>query len=170
MQLLRKIERKKWLLDRRQHKWVPEDEFFADPLGDLGTSNGVLSVWRVDHASDEVRVAAAVAAIRDKVLSVDYWLIDEATLVDNNFLLKQCDGQSADPALNKKGHYDIINLTERSLLRLAALFRDKGMSKTCAPTTIIQRLAPGIEDGTISRAQVRLPWLRLMADEGLLPQ
>lgn len=166
MRLLRKIERKKWL--DRKHHWVPAGEFCADPLGDLRTAQGALSVWCVESDDDAYQVAAAIAAILN-FGNVDYLLIDETTLAEQGFKLKSCPGQSAAPSLNMTRHRDITCLTERSLLKLACLFREKGESRTCASTTIMQTLSAGIASKSIDLSQVKPPWLKRMTEEGLLP-
>ena len=168
MQLLRKIERKKWI--GLEHEWVPAGEFCADPLGDLGTAGGTLSVWRVDADAgcDEARIAAAIGALRN-FGNVDYWLIDEQALLDGGFAVEACEAPSADPDLSKKSHRDIIKLTERSLLNLASLFREKGKPGTCTSAEIMQRLSAGIGMGTIARERVKDSWKKRMEQVGLLP-
>jgi hypothetical protein len=146
---------------------VPEGEFRADPLGDLAALKGELSVWRLDEGRTELQVAAATAALLNPG-SLDYLLIDEQALQSSGFILQHCAGQSADPGMNKKCHHDIVHLTERSLLNLAALFRAKGQMKTCAQPTIMQVLADGISQGTVDRRQIKERWIKYMVEADLL--
>lgn len=151
----------------QQVPWVPEGEFKADPLGDLPTTKGALSMWRLDEGRSEYHIAAAVAALQ-RPGNLDYFLIDEDALYSRGFMLEQCPGNSADPNLSKKCHLDIVRLTEKRLLELAALFREEGETRICTQPLIIQTLADGLEQGRIDRAQIKEWWITEMRTAGLL--
>jgi hypothetical protein len=130
VELLRKIERNKWL---DNPEWVPAGEVVADALGDLATTGGALSIWAVGEGCDNDRLIAAMAAHRNKVASLDFFSVSARALRRAGFKIEQKPGDSPDRDLNRACHHHILDLTERSLVRLAAFFRHEGEHKTWIP-------------------------------------
>lgn len=168
MLLFRKIERKCWL-PPPSVDWLAPDDFVADPLGDLATSEGTLSVWCLDQDCAEPRIAAAISAKRSKFVGLDYFVLDEVKLRAAGFELQKTRGDSADRDLNKRCHHDIVKLSERSLPVLAALFRSSAVPRTYTCPSIMEFLADGIRLKRLQRTSVQKSWIENMVQEGLLP-
>lgn len=117
--LLRKIRQGRWL-PSDEGTWIPNGEIQADPLGDLSTTNGKLSVWVVsDDRANLDRVVAALAANCDKVSNIDYLIFNEETVVDPRFKVELTKGNSHDKGANTKWHRDLVELTAGKLVELA---------------------------------------------------
>jgi hypothetical protein len=117
--ILRKINSSAKWLSQEDGSWVPEGEIPADPLGDLPTDRGALSIWFVeDDESNLTRILCALAAKRDFLANFDYLLLDDRVTEELSLKVAQVPGDTADPEANAC-HRDIIELTATKLARLA---------------------------------------------------
>jgi len=116
--LLRKIKRERWR-PLEDETWLPPGEILADPMADLGTSRGSLSVWFVDESRSNLdRILSALAGNCDYVSTIDYLLFDSQVLVESSLKLLQSEGNTPDTEANKVWHRDIVELSAGALAAL----------------------------------------------------
>lgn len=115
--LLRQIRKGRWL-ERSDLGWLKPGELIADPLGDLATTGGSLSVFEVPDDGENQRVITALAANKLNPSSFDYVLFDDSWLTSNGFAISQSQGKTPDGVVNGL-HYDVIHLSATSLVKMA---------------------------------------------------
>jgi len=118
---LRTVRLNKWHpYPPEECNWLPKGELHADPLADLATTRGALSIWRIeDGETDERRVIAALASRRDSLQSIDYIVFGSDILKRLNIQVERSEGQSADNEINKSWHCDMIQLSAWKLVEFA---------------------------------------------------
>jgi hypothetical protein len=110
--------------DTEAPDWLAVGELLGDPLGDLATHEGRLSVFLIESDKSNVdRVAAAMALTRDKLAHYDYILVDIDALVDAGFVLDYKPGTTPDSEVNE-WHIDISQLSDRKVLHLLHIVWD----------------------------------------------
>ncbi len=117
--LFMKIRKNRWALPDNA-SWVSEGDIHADPLNDLKTTKGSLSVWVVEPDESNLRrLAVALAAACDGIANIDYILFEDS-IVDNLCLnLVATDGNTPDSVANKIWHRDVVELSAAKLAELA---------------------------------------------------
>lgn len=115
MYLLR-IKKRKW--DRLDLSWLQTDEVHSDPITDLDTEEGVLSVWEIDDDGSNLSlVIAALASNRDKLAKFEYGLFDEQYPKKLNINVEVTEGGTSVQEANRY-HRDLTKLTIQKLALL----------------------------------------------------
>ncbi len=152
--LLRKIRLDRWL-SLQDEAWIPQDDVQGDPLVDLGTKEGKLSVWTVeDDQSNLWRVVAALASNCHTLSNLDYAIFDEVIIGQLGLQAQQTNGNSRDDEANAKWHRDLVEL---SAGRLAVLVRDvyRHCEKKRVPKAdVTQLLVRAIEEDRIQLSRL----------------
>ena len=130
--------------------WLGEGEMVADPLGDLCTKNGELSVWHVeDDRSNLERVLLAFAATRDYLANVDYVLFDQDVLRQLGVEAMHSRGGTPDELVNSEWHRDIVELSCRRVVTLAESLIRSGQRDRMPRKRVRALLTEAIEQGRL---------------------
>src|SRR5437588_6099649 len=114
--LLRIVTKPKWV----PPDWVAAGDVPADALSDLRANNNELSVWRVELDQSNLNAAiVAAASNRDRLDKLDYVLFDEAILPAIPIKCVRSEGNTPHVSANAEIHSDLIELTVRTIARLA---------------------------------------------------
>lgn len=122
---LRKVQNKNRWMGVEDLAWLPSDDVEADLLADLKTQENELSIWHIeDDRSNLERVLAALAAGCKALDRLDYLLFDSQALDSLGIEYRKSAGDSCDPELNEKFHFDAVRLSGRILVGLARGMKD----------------------------------------------
>jgi len=151
---LRKIRRARWHREEEHDlSWVPHDDIVADPLADLSTTNGGLSVWLVEEdLSNLTRVLAAFASTTDRLTNLDYVLFDPTLLTSLGVGLDHTEGGTADREANQHWHRDLVRLSGRTLVELARIIKTDGREGRAPAKQLKQLIVGAIQAGRIDRS------------------
>ena len=136
--------------------WLPDGDFVADPLADLATERGVLSVWLVeDDRSNLDRVLVALAATRDHLSNVDYLILDEHLVAETGVVVRQTTGATPDHAANVRWHRDLIEVSGHRLAGLAGVALTAGQIGRLHQKPLRRLLQQALETGHVDPARLR---------------
>ena len=145
--LLRTVRQNRWLKGEAA-AFLERDDVPADSLGDLVTSQNLLSVWEIaqDH-SNLKRVVRAVAVGREKLADMGYVVFNSEALTAAGIPIRDNLGASPDQGANA-WHRDLV-LSGNKLVALAkAILRD-GESGVVLKFDLKQLVRDGIRDGQL---------------------
>lgn len=114
---LRKIRKPRW--NNEHITWLEEGDIHADPLGDLTTTDNMLSVYMVDDAGEMLkRLIPALATSKTQHLSnFDFVLFDVGILNQIEVRVIQQYGSTPDEKISEC-HYHLIELSGWKLTAL----------------------------------------------------
>ena len=155
--LLRKIRRTRWdkQIFASTMPWLPHGDMAADPLGDLATVNGAISVFEVPNPDFAQYIAAAIAAGGDALSNVDYIVFDSEILDPTSVKIEKAPGDSPAPDINEL-HRHIAEISAARLLAIARLIFEKGTTNRISHKI----LRPIIEDGVKNKQWTVKPKLK----------
>jgi hypothetical protein len=143
---LRKIRRARW--DKQTFcdtmPWLQANEFPADPLGDLATVRGKMSVYEVPSPESLKRIAAAIAAGGDAPSNVDYIVFDSEILAALPVQIEETLGECPAPDVNNL-HRHITQVSAERLLAIARLILDKGITDRIGHKELIPIIQHGVK-------------------------
>ncbi len=105
--------------------WLEPRQFAADPLADLYTQAGALSLWEVPAPNDLDRVLAALAATRQSLVNIDYLLFDSDVLLPLAVPLQHTSGGTPDDGVNTF-HWDLEHISAHKMPEIARLMLETG--------------------------------------------
>ena len=155
--LLRKIRKARWNPQLRE-EFGPfeEQDCPADCVADLGTSNCRLSLWEIDDArSNLADVIVALATNADHLSNLDYALIPRDKL-EAIARLEATEGQTAHIQANQKWHRDLIDLSGRRLVDIAALIFSVAERRRVPEKEVTQMVRQALEKKALDPARVRV--------------
>ena len=151
--LLHIVRRSRWPYDEdppRDTTALP-----ADPLGDLATKDNSLSLWRIeDDKSNLDRIAATLAANRQRLGPFDYILFPSSLLDNEDFELTKSDGGTHDKEVNTRWHMDLIHLSAIKLVDFAKLVYRAGDIERLSPKRVERLLKDHVSSGYLRPASL----------------
>lgn len=160
-QFLRSVRQGRWY-KYPDVEWLEAGEMQADALSDIQTKDGRLSVYLVANEGDIQRVAAALAANRDKIANIDYVVFAGANLNSLGITVQSTEGKTPDGAINRL-HCELGNLTAKRLVQLAEVI-SAGTHKRIQKRQIKEWLQGAASAGHLDKSKVTSQKVR----EGLL--
>ena len=128
----------------------------ADPLGDLATENGTLSVWEVgDDRSNLDRLLAALAANRDYLANVDYVVFDQRHLRRVGIEIRQSVGDTPDEGVNALWHRDLCHVSGHRLVQLTQAILKTGQTERRNREEVRHLLRRAVQAGMVSVGRLR---------------
>ena len=124
-------------------------------------------MWAIDAACTLDAVVAALAVNSKKVESLNFYAVESTALADAKFNFKKTPGDTVDRTLNADCHYDILELSEREVLRLSALFRAAGSQRICVFPAVAEGIVASVAAGRIKRKLVPDSLQKEIAELGL---
>lgn len=151
--ILRVIRKARWYRDENA-AWLGEGDFQADALSDLETKGNALSLWFVaDDRSNLEQVVSALASTRQHISNLDYALVDQRFISENNLKLQTVISNSPYEKANT-WHRDLVELSASQLCALAKIIFEHGEKKRCTEKEILKLMARAIANGHIDRAKL----------------
>lgn len=152
--VLRKIRQTRWETEEGVGL-VTLESIPSDPLGDLQTSGGKLSLWVIedDHSNLE-RVIAALASTCSSLSNFDYALFDMEVLDGLGLAYEHVDGASPDHVANVKWHRDLVGLTGMQILRLAERIWSTSERRRVGEREVGRMIASSVEASHLNASQV----------------
>ena len=133
--------------------WLNPGEAPGDALKDLGTDEGVLSIFQVDDEAAKWRVIAALAANRQSLDSLDYSWFDGTNFGSNGIVTNQVPGGTPDATVDG-WHYDVVNLSARKVARIADIVSTGAMGRVQKPE-VKDLIRKGLNSGHLDRNKVK---------------
>lgn len=153
--LLRVIRKARWYRDENT-AWLGEGEFQADALADLETKGNALSLWFVaDDRSNLEQVVSALASTRQRISNLDYALVDQKFIAENNLKLQSVISNSPYEQANT-WHRDLVELSASKLCVLAKIIFEYGEKKRYTEKDVLRLMARAIALGHIDRAKLNM--------------
>jgi len=122
-------------------------------------------VWYVEPDGSNVgRILAAMAANRQFIDKIDYFVFDEAIVTTCGLTMRVTAGRLPDEFASQTWHRDVIHLTGRKLVEFAECLAGND-SKRHQPTEIEEALQSAVQAGHIKREEIptelraKLAWL-----------
>lgn len=145
--LLRTVRQNRWFKTPDVDALLNADDAPADPLGDVRTTNGTLSVWRLnDDRSNLVRIVRAVAVGQHEIRSQGYVVFDDALVNQAGIQIDNAArGNSSDDRAND-WHCDLVKITANSLISLVKAILRHGESGVVLEKTLVASVLQGIEN------------------------
>lgn len=108
-----------------------EDNFPADPLADLNTSNNRLSIFSVEKRNSKQieYIIAGLASNRNNLDKLSYALIKDTELNTNGFAIEKSLGDTPCTKANEI-HFEIIDLTAEKLVSFAKIINKSKLQIT----------------------------------------
>lgn len=104
----------------------------ADLIQDFYTKENSLSIWYIEADQSNLNhILAAYACTQDDIREIQYAIIPCNLLSSEDFNIEQKGGNTPDSEANKNWHFDILNLTGDTLLKVIKIF-----FHNCDPETI----------------------------------
>jgi hypothetical protein len=127
----------------------------SDPLADLVTKRGNLSLWLVtDDRSNLDRVITAVAANAGVVSNVPFVLIQRSLLEEHGFRIVESRGNTPlSEAVNE--HRDVVGLDAGRLVEMAELFRRHGVFEEYSESRVRLLLAEAVNRRRLRRQDLK---------------
>jgi hypothetical protein len=158
---LRKIRFNKWY-PREEYPWLRDGELQADPIGDLATSRGNLSVWCMEDSESNLdRIITALAANCDSLAALDYILFSDEILSRLGIEIERSEATTPDEGVNR-WHRDLVRLSAQKLVKLATAIVDNmdNLEPKRVPKNHIRRLiSEAVDSGRILKKDLK-PSLR----------
>jgi hypothetical protein len=144
--LLRKVKLGRWL----EAAADVSSELPSDPLGDLGTDQGVLSTWEVaDDRSNLRTVVTALAASNPFVSNIDVALVESGRVMDLGYEIRSDPGRT--PLLDvAELHRDLIVSTASRLIEFAEAIRQTAQFESFSENEVLVLLAEALSEGRLS--------------------
>ena len=135
--------------------WLAPGHIAADCLTDLRTSGNKLSIWFLpDDQGFALRIAVAMAAMRDRIDTFDYAIFDAALLGESGFEVEESAGGTPDAEVNTH-HRDIIKLSAARLLELAiAMVRVGPHFERITKREMTELLGSAVKESKLDRGRV----------------
>jgi hypothetical protein len=156
--LLRKLDfLQAWdLADRSSYPWLKPDEFPADPINDLHTSDNSLSVFLVDDDKGNIpQIAGTLAVARGKYDRFDYVLFPDAIVGQLGLQLVENPGKTADERVNLY-HRNISEISAQRLVKLAGeIFKSNSGFGTVGERQLISSTIASLREGRIAKTRVK---------------
>lgn len=160
--LLRVIRQSRWL-DAYNITGMTDDDFPADPLGDLQTRGNALSVFEVPDADDAKSIAVAVAAGRESIANIDYVLFESVSLGSLGIRVEKSEGVTPNTSINQL-HSDLVDLTARKLVGLAQVMA-KGHLKRITWKEVEAEIIDGIRGGYLDKVGLKESLMNKVVDK-----
>jgi hypothetical protein len=125
--------------------WLNKDEMPADPIGDLATVAGKISVFEVPRPELLKHIAAAIAAKGDTPSNVDYVVFDSDILATVSVHIEKTVGDCPAPDINRL-HHDITQVSAERLVAIARLILDNGTIDRILPKDLIPIIENGVRN------------------------
>lgn len=117
--VLRAIRTGRWAEAEQHYAWLLDGHILADPLADLTTTHGALSIFEIDDSKANLgRVVAALAVKRQRFDHFDYAIVEKEKLTEAGFRLSQTAGDTPDNMVNDL-HFDVVELSVQRVAELA---------------------------------------------------
>lgn len=161
--VLRKIKRNRWYNKRFQ--WLNGDEIAADPLGDLYTDEGKLSVWLVDDDKSNLNEAlVAIACCCQQPSNIDYVLFKDSVLSQLGIQVEECPRDTPFTRV-KELHRDLTELSANKLVELAkAILTGESQFGRLPEKDAGRLLAQTISRGLLDRTALNRCWQSKVAE------
>ena len=161
---LRKIKKQRWFPN--EPSWLKNNDFVADPLADLNTSQGSLSVWKIeDDQSNLAMIIAALASTLEHPSHLDYALLDIQEILNASFKLEPRRGDTKYPEADRY-HLDIIELSASKLVALCHLMLQKAAKDRFSKPKVKQLLIDAVKQGKIQPLQLSKDLQDWIKEEG----
>lgn len=152
--VLRKIDKG----DRWAYSYPKKEEDFpADPLGDLLTTDNSLSVYFFEDEASLKIIELALASNRDYIKPLEYLILKLDELRKMGFEFKEYNGDTKIEAANNL-HRNIVNLTADKLIILAKSMLKGMVNEGChiykTPKEVKKIVNEGIQCGKISKVKL----------------
>lgn len=127
----------------------------SDPLADLVTKGGRLSLWLVmDNRANIDRLITAVAANAGVVSNVPFVLIQQSLLEEHHFQIVESKGNTPLPeAVNE--HRDVVDLDATRLIEVAELFRRHGDFNEYSELRVRELLADAVNGRRLRKQDLK---------------
>jgi hypothetical protein len=155
--LLRKIRKARWSPELRDEFGPFDDQDCpADCVADLSTAGCRLSLWEIhDDRSNLGEVIVALAANADHLSNLDYALIPRDK-IEEIAQLEVTEGQTAHIQANQKWHRDLIGLSGRRLIDIAALIFSIAERRRVLQREVSHMVQDALERKRLDRTRVRI--------------
>jgi hypothetical protein len=163
--VLRKVVRNRWHKHayNPEFGWLANGEISADPLRDLGTSKGVLSVYIIDDPSNIVtlnRVTAGMACTTESLSNFEYVLFSLDAIAQAGLRLHETLGDTPDSYVNDL-HRDIIEITARKLVDLLHIVWDDVTPIRINEKDVLKHILAGVSSKYIEPSKIRITSTKL---------
>ena len=155
--LLRKIRKVRWSPELRD-EFGPfeEKDCPSDCVADLGTSGCRLSLWEIyDDQSNLRDVIVALAANADYLSNLDYALIPRGE-IEAVAQLETSEGQTAHIQANQKWHRDLVGLSGRRLIDIAAVMFSAAERRRVPEKEVSRMVREAMEKQALDPMRVRV--------------
>ena len=147
--LLHTVRQNRWLKDEAA-PFLASDDVPADPIGDLKTTQNLLSVWEVTpDRSNLERVVRAVAIGRDNIGTMGYVVFDSGLLSAAGIEIRDNPGTTLDGGANP-WHRDLI-VSGNKLVALTKAILRHGESGSVLKARLRWLVEEGIRDEQLPR-------------------
>jgi hypothetical protein len=146
---LRKLDRKsKWDDPHGSEPWLGAKDLRADALSDLQTEENKLSVWQLNEEIPLPRILAALAALRDQAVKLDFIVFDSAILDELDIARDHANGNTHDAGVNGR-HIDLVQLNARKLSDFGARIRSARKVERYFPKQVVPLIQESVDRGFI---------------------
>jgi hypothetical protein len=134
--------------------WLAPTELKGDALRDLGTTDGVISVYEVADDDLETRIAVALAATRQKPAVFDYIVFEDTGLAELGVTISSTPSHGGTPdSIVNDLHHDVQGFTSEKLNKFAQAISGSRMERLLGPK-VRSLLTKALRDGELDQ-QVR---------------
>ena len=141
--------------------WLGPGEAPGDALKDLGTDQGVLSVYKADDDAERLRVIAALAANRDDVDVLDFSWFDGSDFASSGITVMQQMGETPDTSVNL-WHFDVVDLTATRVAHLADIVSTGVIDRVQKPC-VKNLINKGLSSGYLDRGRMKQKLLQKLS-------
>ncbi len=137
--------------------WLSPPDIPVHPLADLlpKLGNHTLSLWWVESDKSNLkRVAAAIAAGREKLDKFEYALFPEEVIEACGASIAQIAGETPDEFANNHWHWDVVKLTADGLVCLAKEMYARSEIGRILPAEICQLILRGISSEELRKQRM----------------
>src|SRR5437899_11265127 len=159
--LFRSINKRRWDWSDGNPTWLAAGAIPAAPFGDVSPSpDSELSLWWIpDDKSTVHRIVTALAAGRQHPDKFDYALIDETTLRELGFMLRQVPESCPDQDASNQWHHNLTQLSANDLRNLVNLIKSTAQLERVQGPQVKTLLTTALDAGVLDEAKVN-PKLR----------
>ncbi len=153
--VLRSIRKARWYRCENA-VWLGEGECQADAFLDLQTKGNVLSLWFIaDDCSNLEEVVSALASARERISNLDYALLDQKFITENDLQLQPVIGSSPNGQANT-WHRDLVELSASKLCVFANMLFEYGEKRRFTERDVLRLLARAMALGHIDRSRLSM--------------
>ena len=153
--VLRAIRQNRWDSQSiMRASWLQDGDIVADPLSDLNTKMGKISVWHIEDDRsnlDRVLAALATAPQKDSITSLDYVIFDESLFKKIGLRVEVTPGGTVDKTANSTWHRDVVEISGHRLVELAKVILEKGEIDGILRAKLLELIKKQITCGELDR-------------------